>query len=100
MEDPKRCPKCGHNAVRVRRMNLKGNEIGLVPLIAGWIFFGLSVLILIGSFFGSYGTSGNRLVTAIPGIILILIAVFYLFLFSRMPKRFRCDNAHTWDWPQ
>jgi hypothetical protein len=99
MEDPKRCPKCGHNAVRVRRVNLKGNEIGLAPLIAGWIFFGLSVLILIGSFFGSYGNASNHLVSAIPGIILVLVAVFYLFLFSRMRKRFRCDNAHTWDWP-
>ena len=100
MEDPKRCPKCGHNAVRVRRVNLKGNEIGLGPLIAGWIFFGVSVVILISSFFGLYGTSGNHLVTAIPGLVLVLVAVFYLYLFSRMPKRYRCDNAHTWEWPQ
>ncbi len=28
MEDPKRCPKCGHNAVRVRRVNPKGRELG------------------------------------------------------------------------
>jgi hypothetical protein len=96
MEDPKQCPKCGHKAVRVRYVNPKGREITSWPI---WLFFAVSVLILMGSFFGSYGDAGNHLVTAIPGIILVLIAAFYLFLFSRMPKRFRCDNAHTWDWP-
>ena len=58
MEDPKRCPKCGHNAVRVRRVNPKGRELGSGFI---WLFFGVSVLILISSFFGSYGTSGNHL---------------------------------------
>ncbi len=96
MEDPKRCPKCGHNAVRVRRVNPKGRELGSSFI---WLFFGLSLLIFISSFFGIYGASGNRLVTAIPGLVLVLVAIFYLFLFSRMPKRFRCDNAHTWDLP-
>ena len=43
MEDPKRCPKCGHNAVRVRRVNPKGREITSWPI---WLFFGVSVLIL------------------------------------------------------
>jgi hypothetical protein len=99
MEDPKRCPKCGHNAMQVRRVNLKGNEIGVIPLIAVWIFFVISVLLLISSFFGSYGTSGNHLLYALPGVILVLVAVFCLYLFSRMPKRFRCDKAHTWDYP-
>jgi hypothetical protein len=97
MEDPKRCPKCGHNAVRVKRVNPKGRELGSGFI---WLFFGLSVLILISSFFGSYGSSGNHLVFALPGFILVLVAIFYLFLFSRMPKRFRCDNSHTWEWPQ
>jgi len=97
MEEPNRCPKCGHKAVRVRRVNPKGRELGSGFI---WLFFGLSVLILISSFFGSYGTSGNHLVYALPGIILVLVAIFYLFLFSRMPKRFTCDNAHTWDLPQ
>ena len=97
MEDPKLCPECGHNAVRIRRVNPKGIELRSWAL---WLFFGVSVLILIGSFFGTYGTSGNYLVTAIPGIILVLIAVFFIYLFSRMPKRFRCDNSHSWDWPQ
>jgi hypothetical protein len=97
MEDPKRCPKCGHNAVRVKRVNPKGRELGSGFI---WLFFGLSVLILISSFFGSYGSSGNHLVFALPGLVLVLVAIFYLFLFSRMPKRFRCDNSHTWEWPQ
>jgi hypothetical protein len=99
MEDPKRCPKCGHKAECVRRVNPKGNELGLGPIIAGWILFVLSVVILISSFFGLYGTGGNQLLYALPGIILVLVAVFYLYLFSRMPKRYRCDNAHTWDSP-
>jgi len=97
MEDPNRCPKCGHKAVRVRRVNPKGRELGSAFI---WLFFGVSVLILISSFFGSYGTAGNHLTFALPGIVLVLVAFFYLFLFSRMPKRFRCDNSHTWDWPQ
>ena len=97
MEDPKRCPKCGHDAVRVRRLNPKGREIATWPI---WLFFGVSVLILISSFFGSYGTSGNQFAFALPGIVLVSVAIFYLYLFSRMPKRFRCDNSHTWDWPQ
>lgn len=97
MEDPKRCPKCGHSAVRTRRVNPKGRELrsGFI-----WLFLALSIVILIASFFGSYGSTGNPLVTALPGIVLVLIAVFYLFLFSKMPKRYSCDNAHTWDWPQ
>ncbi len=97
MEDSKQCPKCGHNAVRVRRVNPKGREITSWAI---WLFFGVSVLILITSFFGSYGTSDDHLRYAIPGLILVMIAVFFLFLFSRMPKRYRCDNSHTWDWPQ
>lgn len=97
MEDPKKCPKCGHNAVRVRRVNPQGRELGSVFI---WLFFAVSLLIFISSFFGLYGTSGNHLVTALPGIILLLVAIFYLYIFSRMPKRFRCDNAHSWDWPQ
>ena len=56
MEDPKLCPECGHNAVRVRRVNPKGIELRSWAL---WLFFGVSVLILIGSFFGTYGTSGT-----------------------------------------
>ena len=96
MEDPKQCPECGHNAVRVRHVNPKGIEIRSWAI---WLFFALSIVILIGSFFGSYGTSGNHLITAIPGIILVLVAIFFLFVFSRMPKRYRCDNAHTWDLP-
>lgn len=97
MVDPKMCPKCGHNAVRIVRVNPRGKELrsGFI-----WLFFGLSVLILISSFFGSYGTSGNHLVYALPGLILVLVAVFYLILFFRLPKRFRCDNSHTWEWPR
>ncbi len=96
MEDQKRCPKCGHNAVRVRHVNPRGKELSSWPI---WLFFGVSILILASSFFGSYGSSGN-LVFALPGFILVLVAIFYLFLLSRMPKRFRCDNSHTWDWPR
>ena len=97
MEDPKRCPKCGHNAVRVKRVNPKGRELGSGFI---WLFFGVSLLILIGSFFGSYGDSGSHFAFALPGIVLVLVACFYLFLFSRMPKRYRCDKSHTWDWPR
>ena len=96
MEDPKLCPKCGHNAVRTVRLNPRGKEVRVGFI---WLFFGLSVLILISSFFGSYGVSGNHLLYALPGIILLLVAIFYLFLFSRLPRRFRCDNSHTWEWP-
>jgi hypothetical protein len=94
MEDPKRCPKCGHSAVRVRHVNPRGIEIKTWPI---WLFLGVSVLIFAGSFFGSYGTSGNQLVLALPGLILVLVAIFYLYLFSRMPRRYRCDNSHTWE---
>ncbi|SRR6266702_7157197 len=96
MEDPKLCPTCGRNAVRVVHVNPRGRE-----LRSGffWLFFGLSLVILIASFFGSYGNSGNHLVTALPGLILVFISVFYLFLLTRMPKRFRCENAHTWEGP-
>lgn len=97
MEDPKLCPKCGHNAVRIVHVNPKGREL---RSWAVWLFFGVSMLILISSFFGSYGNTGNHLVYALPGLILVLVAIFYLFLFFRLPKRFRCDNAHTWEWPQ
>jgi hypothetical protein len=97
MEDPKLCPKCGHNAVSIRHVNPRGRELRSWAI---WLFFGVSVFILISSFFGLYGYSGNHLVTALPGLVLVLIAVFYLFLFSRMPKRFRCDNSHTWERPQ
>lgn len=97
MEDPKRCPKCGHNSVRVRRVNPRGRELSTWPI---WLFFGLSVLILISSFFGSYGSSGNHLVFALPGLVLVLVAIFYLFLFSRMTKRYTCDNKHTWELSQ
>ncbi len=97
MEDPKQCPECGHNAVRVKRVNPNGRELGSFAI---WLFFGLSIVIFFASFFGLYGPYANRLLTAIPGIILVLIATFFLFLFSKMPKRYRCDNAHTWDWPQ
>jgi hypothetical protein len=96
MENPKRCPKCGHDAVRVRHVNPRGVELSSWPI---WLFFGVSILILIGSFFGTYGTSGNHLLYALPGIVLVLVAIFYLFLFSRMPKRYRCDYSHTWDLP-
>jgi hypothetical protein len=96
MEDPKRCPKCGHNAVRFRRVNPRGIEIRSWPI---WLFFGVSVLILIGSFFGTYGTGRSQFIYAIPGLILVLVAIFYIYLFSRMPKRYTCDNAHTWDLP-
>ncbi len=96
MKDPKRCPKCGHKAVRVRRVNPKGRELGSFAI---WLFFALCVVILIASFFGLYGSSTNHLLTTLPGVVLVLVAIFYLYLFSRMPKRYRCDKAHTWDWP-
>jgi hypothetical protein len=97
MEDPKQCPYCGHDAVRVVHVNAQGRELRFGFF---WVFFGLSLLILIGSFFGSYGNSGNHLVSALPGIILVVISVLYMILIARMPRRFRCENAHTWEQPQ
>ena len=84
MEDPKRCPKCGHNAVRVRRVNPKGRELGSGFI---WLFFGVSVLILIGSFFGSYGDSGSHLPSAIPGIVLVLVACLLSLSFLQDAKK-------------
>ena len=34
MEDSKRCPKCGHNAVRVRHVNPKGSRNHVLGYLA------------------------------------------------------------------
>jgi hypothetical protein len=94
MEVPKQCPYCGGNAVRIVHVNPRGRELKFGIF---WVFFGFSLLILIGSFFGSYGSSGNQLVLALPGLILVATSVFFLILVARMPKRFRCENSHTWE---
>ena len=96
MKDPKLCPYCGRDAVRSVHVNAQGRELRFGFF---WVFFGFSLLILIGSFFGSYGNSGNHLVFALPGIILVVTSVFCMILVSRMPRRFRCENAHTWELP-
>jgi hypothetical protein len=94
MEDPKLCPRCGGSAIRVVHVNPRGREIRFGIF---WVFFGFSLLILIGSFFGSYGNSGNYLVAALPGLILVTTSVFFLILVARMPRRFKCGNSHTWE---
>ena len=67
MEDPKRCPKCGHKAVRVRYVNPKGREITSWPI---WLFFGVSVLILIGLILRIVWHSGNHLIMLFLAIVL------------------------------
>ena|SRR5947209_4474731 len=97
MVDQRRCRRCGHNAVRVVHVNARGREFTLGMY---WLILGVSLFLLIGSFFGLYGTSQNHLVLALPGLILVTVSVLCLVLVARMPKKFQCDNAHTWQWPQ
>ena len=75
------------------RVNSRGREVALVPFL---VFLGLSLLILVGSFLGAYGSS-NHLVSAVPGLILVLTSGFCLFFVARMPKKFKCKNSHVWE---
>ena len=93
MQVPEQCRYCGSKAVRIVRVNSRGREVTFIPF---WVFLGLSVLILISSFFETYGNSSNHLLTAIPGLILVLTSVFCLMLVARMPKKFKCNNSHVW----
>lgn len=54
------------------------------------------MILLIGSFFGIYGSAENHLVLALPGLVLVVVSIGWLILVARMPKRFRCKNAHSW----
>ena len=94
MNVPQQCRYCGSKTVRIVRVNSKGRE---VTFTAFWIFLGFSMLILISSFFGAYGNSGNHLVLALPGLILVLTSALCLLLVARMPKKFRCENSHMWE---
>ena len=93
-KDLERCRICGRPAVRVVHVNPRGRE--LTPGM-GWVVLGVSLFLLVGSFFGLYGPSQNHLLLALPGLILVAVAVLSLLLVARMPKRFRCENAHTWE---
>jgi len=93
MQVPKKCRYCGSKEIRIVRVNPRGREATFTPF---WVFLGFSLLILIASFLGAYG-SGNHLVSAVPGLILVLTSVFCLFLVARMPKKFKCKNAHIWE---
>jgi hypothetical protein len=94
MQIPKKCGYCESKAVRIVRVNSKGREVTFTVF---WVFLGFSMLILISSFFGAYGNSSNHLVLALPGLILVLTSVFCLLLVARMPKKFKCENSHTWE---
>ena len=93
MGDQRRCRRCGGEAIRVVRVNAKGREFRLGMY---WFVLGVSMFLLIGSFFGLYGPSRNHLLLALPGFILVVVSVLCLILVARMPKRFQCENAHTW----
>jgi hypothetical protein len=93
MGDQRRCSRCGREAIRVAHVNSKGKEFRLGMY---WVVLGVSLFLLIGSFFGLYGPGQNHLVLALPGLLLVLISVLCLVLVARMPKRFQCENAHTW----
>lgn len=93
MQVPKKCRYCGSKEIRIVRVNPRGREVTLTPF---WVFLGFSLLILISSFFGSYG-SGNHLLTAIPGLILVLTSVLCFLFVARMPKKFKCKNSHLWE---
>jgi hypothetical protein len=94
MQAPEHCRYCESKEIRIVRVNPRGREVTFIPF---WVFLGLSLLILISSFFGTYGNSSNHLITAIPGLILVLTAVFCLLLVARMPKKFKCNNSHVWE---
>ena len=93
MQVPKKCRYCGSKEIRFVRVNSRGREVALMPFL---VFLGLSLLILVGSFLGTYG-SGNHLVTAVPGLILVLTAILCLLFIARMPKKFKCANSHIWE---
>lgn len=93
MEDPRRCRTCGRYAVRVVRVNSRGKELRFGMY---WVILGVSLFLLVGSFLGLYGPSQNHLLLALPGLILVAVSVLSLILVSRMPKKFQCENAHTW----
>jgi len=93
MQVPKKCRYCGSKTIKTVRVNAKGREVTFTPF---WVFLCFSILILIASFLGAYG-SGNHLVTAVPGLILILTAVLCLLFVARMPKKFKCANSHIWE---
>jgi hypothetical protein len=92
--DSQRCRTCGRPAVRVVRVNARGRELS--PGMY-WVALAVSLFLLIGSFFGLYGPGNNHLVLALPGLILVAVSLACLILVFRMPKRFRCENAHTWE---
>lgn len=92
--DPKRCRTCGRPAVRVVRMNARGRTV--TPGMY-WVVLGVSLFLLIGSFFGLYGSGNNHFVLALPGLVLVAVSVLCLVLVFRMPRRFQCENAHTWE---
>ena len=93
MKDSNRCRTCGSPAIRVVHVNARGRELTLGMY---WVALGVSLFLLIGSFFGLYGPSQNHFALALPGLILVLVSVLCLVLVARMPKKFRCENAHTW----
>lgn len=97
MTDQRQCSRCGHYAVRIVHVNARGRELRLGMY---WFILAVSLFLLIGSFFGLYGTSQNHLALALPGLVLVAVSVLCLVLVARMPKKFQCDNAHTWQWPQ
>ncbi|HEY0752806.1 MAG TPA: hypothetical protein VGD98_02410 [Ktedonobacteraceae bacterium] len=93
MIDQRQCRRCGGEAIRVVHVNPRGKELRLTPY---WVTLGVSMILLIGSFFGIYGSAENHLVLALPGLVLVVVSIGWLILVARMPKRFRCKNAHSW----
>ena len=93
MQVPNQCRYCESKKIKMVRVNARGREVTFIPF---WIFLGCSILILIASFFGAYG-SGNHLLSAVPGLILVLTSILCLFFVARMPKKFKCANSHIWE---